>query len=843
MDFRELADERRLIREVCRKHASSLALFKYRKGPSFGVSRPDPADVDGQLHHVTTTATCIESLSDCHPSVLDQRALVMIAGDSPNALKHASRELPLKELTEVKKQVLQELVAGFHMGGMARDWTSEKSAPVYCACRALPVFLQGTAEWTEKHSDLVKTIFRQLEQADRFGIGERVTGEPKPPAPAWYPENAYHTYWALAVLGAVDGKHFRVEAEKCVPMGLDRVRQTLRLWIREKLSEEVALHLPKKSAGLDSDQLTWALAALIKFEGNLSSNLRGQDLVRKAFEALASTQEPVGTWRHYQPLFVYSNAGNAYCYVYESFTFLLKAVLERIEEQEFLEDVMRQFVDPLRRLKQYADMTAVQQNGNPETVAWSSGHTPGGTQAEGWATASVFSFFQAYRRLLGILARRDALRDLPKPVLSKARDPIDALRDRGDTWPLPGKDDSVAKDLITLFVNPVRRATTMIGRDASEPDDQPIRNDQARSAILFGPPGASKTTLAQNVALALGWDYVELHSSHFVVEGVPAVQRTADKIFAYLMELDHAVVLFDEPDELVREREDAADAFGRFLTTSMLPKLAQLWKQQRVIYLLATNHVRYFDAAIIRSERFDVLILVPPPSFDKKTKELGKRVAALSGASVTISLKRDEIDEALGRLEQFSMGRRRPDAYLPDEMRLAKFILLRWDQIEELAFHVARLSNGTQSIMLDSNVMSLALDQIADDRLKRLQTYLDYLIDSKQVRRDFQRKPVYSVRNFVPADGVEVPACIERMGELTWLVGSFGTCPEALKDYRLQPTENVGEIELVPLISAVSCSGTFPPTVGAVRSPSGGRGASPKTGSGTATPPKRRPRK
>jgi hypothetical protein len=839
MEFRELADERRLIREVCRKHASSLAVFKYPKGPSFGVSRPDPTDVDSRLHHVTTTATCIESLTDCHPAVLDRRALNKLAGRGPADPKHAAKELALKEL---KEQVRQVLVARFCAGALARDWTSEKSAPVYCACRALPVFVKGSAKWTEKHSALIKTIYGQLEHANRFGIGEKVMGNGKPSDLAWYPENAYHTYWALAVLGAIDGSNFRDEAETCVPMGLDRVCQTMRLWIRAKLSEEVALHLDKKSAGLDSDQLTWALAAFIKFEGNLSSDLRGQDLVRKAFEALASTQEPIGTWRHYRPLFIYSNAGNAYCYVYESFTFLLKAVLERMQEQEFLEDVMRQFVDPLRRLKQYADMTAVRLEGSPETVAWSSGHRPGSTQPEGWATASVFSFFQAYRRLLGILARRDALRNLPRPVLSNGLDPIVTLADRGDTWPLPGKHDTVAEDLITLFVNPVRRATAADGRDTSEPDDQPIRDDQARSAILFGPPGASKTTLAQNVASALGWDYVELHSSHFVVEGVPAVQRTADRIFAYLMELDHAVVLFDEPDELVREREDAADAFGRFLTTSMLPKLAQLWKQQRVIYFLATNHVRYFDAAIIRSERFDVLILVPPPSFSKKIVELGKRLTALTGASVKVTVECDQIDDSLRRLEQFSIGRRRPDAHLPNEMRLAKFILLRWDQIEELAFRIASLSKGTKSIVLDSHLMSLALDEIADDRLKRLQTYLDYLVDSRQVRRDFQRKPVFSVSNFLPAAGIEIPACIEQVENQTWLVGPSGTLPEALPGYRLEHTENVGEVKIVPQKSAASGSRTCPPTPGAVASPSGGRRAPRKT-SGIATPAKRRPRK
>ena len=89
-----------------------------------------------------------------------------------------------------------------------------------------------------------------------------------------------------------------------------------------------------------------------------------------------------------------------------------------------------------------------------------------------------------------------------------------------------------------------------------------------------------------------------------------------------LMELDRTVVLFDEIDDLVREREREPDSFGRFLTNSMLPKLAQLWKQRKIIYFVATNHIGYFDRAVTRSERFDALILVSPPSFDAKVKRL-----------------------------------------------------------------------------------------------------------------------------------------------------------------------------------------------------------------------------
>ena len=129
----------------------------------------------------------------------------------------------------------------------------------------------------------------------------------------------------------------------------------------------------------------------------------------------------------------------------------------------------------------------------------------------------------------------------------------------------------------------------------SSQNNEPIQKKEARGAILFGPPGTSKTTLSRSVASAIGWNYVELYASHFVAGGLPEVQRTADRIFKQLMQLDRTVILFDEIDELVREREMESDAFGRFLTTSMLPRLAELWKAAKSDVLVATNHIEYFD--------------------------------------------------------------------------------------------------------------------------------------------------------------------------------------------------------------------------------------------------------
>ena len=766
------------MRELCRKHIPSLSAFKFPTGASFALFSDDVERTE-QLRHLTTTATCIESLRDCHVTCIPKGALNSIAA----SVRIGEKELKNLSAVGAALAVTDALKKEFYSGAMKRkSWVSEGSAPIYCASRSMPLFLEGTRNWTKKHSVLIEAICRQLRQdAERFGIGEQKEGG----AIGWYPENAYHSYWALRVFTQIRRSPF----EPMLDLDLKRFIAGLRLWARMKLAEEVGLHWAQ-SAALDSDQLTWALAAFIQFGDDISSNLRDQDLIRKAFEALGSTQEKIGTWRHYRPLFVYSNVGNAYCYVYESLTYLLKALLAKVEQQEFLEDVIRGFVDRLRRLREYTEMTQVQNGLDHDRISWSSGHRPADSKPEGWATASVFSYLQAYRRVLGILTRRDALRALPGSALSRDPKALATLRARGDTWSLPKR--TVAEDLITFFVNPVRMRSA---QDPSEPDDQPIEEWQARSAILFGPPGASKTTLARLMAASLDWKYVELHSNHFVAEGIQAVQSTADRIFRRLMELDHAVVLFDEPDELVRERDDSPDAFGRFLTTSMLPKLAELWKHRRIIYFIATNHIRYFDAAIVRSERFDLLALTPPPSFARKRAELRKRLGDLSHRSVSITVTKAQIEKQLYALEHASVSREdTKDSPLPKELQLAKFILLRWDQLEELATHVQSHAPKKGPIVVDKLVLSSALERIVDYRLGLLSTYRDYISDSKQARRDFQRKGVFEIKHF--PDEAPLPPDTVRSGSSLWYKCEAATCPEQIGPYVVVRTTKPGVLEL-----------------------------------------------
>src|SRR5208337_4391372 len=128
------------------------------------------------------------------------------------------------------------------------------------------------------------------------------------------------------------------------------------------------------------------------------------------------------------------------------------------------------------------------------------------------------------------------------------------------------------------------------------------------SALLFGPPGTSKTTIAEVVAERLGWSLVVVTPSHFLSKGFEQIYVRANEIFEDLMDMSNVVILLDEMDALVQTRESprgndgqlgqgrgkgntpGLDVTRQLLTTSMLPKLADLYKRAQVVFLMATNH-------------------------------------------------------------------------------------------------------------------------------------------------------------------------------------------------------------------------------------------------------------
>lgn len=615
-------------------------------------------------------------------------------------------------------------------------------------------------------------ILAQIEaDPEREAIGE---ADPSAARDTWYPVNAFHTYHVLRLLETFRGRFASEYDAYRTPNGLSlpRMWNQLLRWSRQQLAEQVAMHCAH-SAGADTDQLVWLLSSVTQFTRGYRSSLPQQDLLRLALGCIFEAQEATGTWRRHRALFHYKNAGNAYCYVFESFWYLLRLASE--PPSEFLRDALYPFLENLIRLTNYADATVIRVGPGGALRAWCSGHRRRQDEPEAWATASVFGYLQALRRLVGLWTRAAALRELQRHPIAvpKGSAAVQHLAARGDTWRAPGE-MSVGEQLIVQFVHPVQLLSAADGA-TSDPDSPVIAERHARSAILFGPPGTSKTTLVRALAGTIGWDYVEIHASDFLAEGLANVHRAAENVFGRILELDRCVVLLDEIDELVRSRHEETDVFGRFLTTALLPKIAHLWEQRRILYFVGTNSLRYFDDAIVRSQRFDNLMFVDYPSFAAKMDKLQDELRRRGCNAATVNVAEDDIMAVVRMLQNRLNGgedRKSPsDGMINSDECLAKFMLMRWDQIAELADVLVNiLAAQTTIICIDRNILVSALGRMPDSRLRRDRSYVEHFLDARLQAVDHNRIMAWKVNGSVPAS--VVGESIVRRGPDCWLIST-----------------------------------------------------------------------
>lgn len=139
------------------------------------------------------------------------------------------------------------------------------------------------------------------------------------------------------------------------------------------------------------------------------------------------------------------------------------------------------------------------------------------------------------------------------------------------------------------------------------------------SAIFYGPPGTGKTTLVEALAASSDAHFVEVTPSDIVVRGADAIEERARAVFDALALLTNTVILFDEFEQVLKDRlgpDDGSRSIFHFLTPGMLPKLKKLneaAKTRRLVYVLLTNELKTLDSAAIRPGRFDAKVGIYPP--------------------------------------------------------------------------------------------------------------------------------------------------------------------------------------------------------------------------------------
>ncbi|HEV2331046.1 MAG TPA: ATP-binding protein [Verrucomicrobiae bacterium] len=373
--------------------------------------------------------------------------------------------------------------------------------------------------------------------------------------------------------------------------------------------------------------------------------------LESGLKLLFKCQADSGIWPKYFPLFHYPDAGGNFCFTFE----MLEALLNEFGKGEVRILEIPGAFDAVGRAILWCKQNRFEYKRSGELYrGWNSGGQPMTLTTgmpESWATAVVHMF---------LWEAEDALsRKIEQKLFALYR----AKRHKQVKEAL---DDFV--DIEILIRGRSRSLVSLVNEHIVKPalKDSPDlhRNGLSGkvSALLFGPPGTSKTELCGCVAQCLGWPLVELDPSHFLKDGVEGISVHADRIFNNLMDLNGAVILFDEMDALVQTRDTEdwhLDTTSQLLTTSMLPKLAKLHERRRVIFFMATNFQNRFDPAIKRTGRFDLLLCMGPPTLGGKLEHLELFLKDLSEASTLRELLKAYIRrdvEVAQMLDLFTFG-------------------------------------------------------------------------------------------------------------------------------------------------------------------------------------------
>jgi hypothetical protein len=543
-EFPELESLRLLVRQLQQDHVPSLKYFAYGDGFEHYKGKCKIS--------VSSTATCVASL---------------VAKGSWNTGKAKKDAWNVDQ--EKTKALLNHLINKKTSAGLPDDnpftvaWVLETATALQPFC-----------------GDLESPVLTRIAEMEALLQNAVLTGQGGVKIDT-YPPSAYLTQLVVRAL------------KRRSPLS-EQHRKLVGSWAWSQLAYQLAL-IEAKSKTADPFAVAY-LVMLVSAVTPISETTPEQTQIQRiGLKTFFDCQMEDGTWPLSRPLFHYEKFGNAYCYEYE----MLTQLLQERELQDLLLDYLPNLSLAVRGLSNavYRVEAGVR--------AWASGHHPQLAGPESWTTASVYHFAHTLDRLLAEAVRRELFRyldtPLPRSVAAPTKKDEFATKFLDSEIFVHGKDHSLKDYLWEHFVGP-------LSEDAPEIAEGHTLKDKGtpRSAIFFGPPGTSKTELSNEIAGFLGWPALAIDPSHLLRNGMEGMQAEANTIFRMLEETERVVVLFDEFDELVRERGSSdAQPFSRLLTTAMLPKLANIHKRATLVFIIATNNIREFDLAIRRPGRFD----------------------------------------------------------------------------------------------------------------------------------------------------------------------------------------------------------------------------------------------
>lgn len=343
-----------------------------------------------------------------------------------------------------------------------------------------------------------------------------------------------------------------------------------------------------ENSDFDAAELVFALEALLILDLNRENY--DKNILDRVFKVIREKQEISRYWRPLKP-FVEDEKGKALLPLSVEIAMSLIRICMLLGKQG-----RKLFTDNYDIFERYTDWLKTRINiveyNSKKIYGWCSEHIYKSNVIHTWETSQVMVYLANFNYMLE--------QHIAGQCLEYSKLSIKPTEQK-EAW------DTFEKS------EPVNIKNFYVYKDIRE---KYIDEKNCYSMLLYGPPGTGKSTIAKKVAEAKGWDLVTVTPSDFISSGVDQVETRAKNLFKVLERQKNMVILFDEIDRLILDRDSKyynqqSDMF-QFMTPSMLVKLNDLREKKRVIFIIATNYAERIDTAVKRKGRIDNHYLVLP---------------------------------------------------------------------------------------------------------------------------------------------------------------------------------------------------------------------------------------
>lgn len=160
--------------------------------------------------------------------------------------------------------------------------------------------------------------------------------------------------------------------------------------------------------------------------------------------------------------------------------------------------------------------------------------------------------------------------------------------------------------------------------------------------LLYGPPGCSKTMVAQALATESDLNFFAVKGAELLNMFVGESERRVRELFQRARDAAPSIIFFDEIDSISGQRSGfgsvgsgsgGKSGGGPNVLTTLLNEMQGFELRQDVVVLAATNTPQAIDPALVRPGRFDKLVYVGPPDEAARAAIFRKWLAGKEGAA------------------------------------------------------------------------------------------------------------------------------------------------------------------------------------------------------------------